>query len=80
MKLYAEIDSDKHGRKASKGGDGFLRVEVFRGNRKIGTLGVYEVEAGTTTPAGYRVAWHPVAGTKMPQLEHGSVMLEDTTR
>jgi len=75
MKLYAEIDSDKHGRKGSKGGDSYLRIEVFRGNKKLGYLGVYEVEAGTTSPAGYRVIWH--IDKPYPQ---NTITLEDTAR
>lgn len=80
-KLFAEIDSDKHGRKASKSGDSFLRIDVFRGNKKIGTLGVYEVlDVGKGTHDGivftpvdaYRVAWHPVAGQQ--------TVLEDTEK
>lgn len=74
-KLYAEIDSDKHGRKSSKGGDTFLRVEVKRGNDVLGTLGVYEVE---TVPAAYRVIWHPFKTAKPAFIIHNSVVLEDT--
>lgn len=53
-KLYAEIDSDKRGRKASKGGDTFLSIDIARGNKTIGTLRVYEVEGADA----YRVHWH----------------------
>lgn len=73
-KLYAEIGSDKKGRKASKGGDSFLQVDIIRGNSKIGTLGVYEVGAGTKTPAGYRVIWH-IEGQPYPK---NTVTLTDT--
>lgn len=77
-KLYAEIDSDKHGRKASKGGETFLRVDIFRRNVKIGTCGIYEVPASiekTKTPAGYRVMWH-AEGVAYPE---STVTLKDTT-
>lgn len=78
-KLFAEIDSDKHGRKASKGGDTFLLIDIYRGNTKVGRVGVYEVvdvNKGTygglqfTPVNAYRIAWQPVTGKQ--------VMLEDT--
>lgn len=34
-KLYAEIDSDKGGRKASKGGDEYITVNVSNGNIRV---------------------------------------------
>jgi hypothetical protein len=34
-KLYAELSSDKGGRIASKGGDRWLELAIYRGNRLI---------------------------------------------
>lgn len=74
-KLYAEIDSDRGGRKASKGGDRHIRIDVTRGNTKLGTFGVYEVDGG-----GYRIAWHPGYPLRAEShTEYGSVILADTT-
>lgn len=75
-KLYAEIDSDKKGRKSSKGGDTYIRIDIVRGNDKLGTLGIYEVLAGPNTPAGYRVIWDK-EGLPYPK---NITTLEDTTK
>lgn len=34
MKLYATVTSERDSRPARKGGDNFLAIELFRGNRK----------------------------------------------
>lgn len=34
-KLYAELTSDKGGRKASKGGNEIITIEIFDGNSNI---------------------------------------------
>lgn len=41
-KLFAEIDSDKHGHKASKAGDSFLRIELNLKNKTLGWLEIRE--------------------------------------
>jgi transcriptional regulator CtsR len=37
-KLYAELTSDKGGRVASKGGDGYMRVVFYKQNRQTHTV------------------------------------------
>lgn len=34
MKLYATVTSERGGREARKGGDGFLKIELRHGNAK----------------------------------------------
>ena len=48
-KLYAEIDSDKGGRKASKGGEEYLDIDILSGNRRIACLTVRNNERGEVT-------------------------------
>ena len=40
-KLYAELTSDKGGRKVSKGGNAYIRLELKRGNKVTHTI-VYD--------------------------------------
>jgi len=65
-KLYAEMQSDKSGRTASKSGDSHIRIMLYRGNALLGIVGLYEVPAGDTTPAGYRLVWS-AEGVPWPQ-------------
>lgn len=77
-KLYAEVYSDKGGRKSNKGGDGFVRVDLYRKNAKVGTLGLYEVNGLENGKEAYRVVWSPEGKAKPGTVEHGSCILDDT--
>lgn len=46
MKLYSITTSERNSRPAKKGGDGYIEIELYRGNRKVAHVKLEERPSG----------------------------------